>query len=361
MLKTYFKKQFIENSFKFKNQFQIRYEWVSEWPLYYTAWDSAQPKFLPQSANQCVVQDIETGLWRSDPYCSDKRPFVCKISDHRVSGDQTYVSYVCPKFKNSTTGQTEEWINLHKNLKHCHWFSETVAMNWSVIVNIPFLYLIIHSLRSDASKHCHKRDGTLVSIHSRHESELLKPFLQKYGRPLWIGLYQSPGGFYQWEDGSALDFQNWFPGEPTDEKTELCVEMRAQDMTWNDIDCAGRQLQFICEINKIPTNQTLIENKLNNRITTTDPLNTITVRSEETEGQGLKGWSRVVIWLIMIILVVASVLVIVSYLWWEKIIDYLSEKFNHFSNSGTYSTSSGVDSQRSSVNDRNSFHIHDIN
>ena len=36
---------------------------------------------------------------------------------------------------------------------------------------------------------------------------------------LWMGLHRdgANGSFTQWEDGSALEYSNWYPGEPNND------------------------------------------------------------------------------------------------------------------------------------------------
>lgn len=224
--------------------------------------------------------------------------------------------------------------------------------------DLVMLYFLAQTLtffipyRVDASKFCHKRGGYLVSIHSRHESELLKPFLQKSGHPLWIGLYQSPGGFYRWDDGSDLDYQNWFPGEPTDEKQELCVEMRAQDMTWNDIHCSLRELQFVCEINKVLPLLPVIENHIpvENKSLTKE---VVSVPTTVTVDVPLKGWIFGLVWCILIVILIAIFVLLVYYFCSESVSEFLSMSFNNislFSRRRAHNPSPNVrDSQRSSV------------
>ena len=182
---------------------------------------------------------------------------------------------------------------------------------------------------------------------------MLKPFVQKSGRPLWIGLYQSPGGFFRWEDGSDLDYQNWFPGEPTDEKQELCVEMRAQDMTWNDIHCSLRELQFICETNKIIPFSRVIEN--NALIGNKTEIKDVVPVSTKDNGNRVraKGWVIGLIWCLLVVILIAIFVLLVYYFCWESVSDFFNVSFSNISLLSTrraHNQSSNVrDSQRSSV------------
>ena len=53
-----------------------------------------------------------------------------------------------------------------------------------------------------------------------------------------------------WVDGSALQFTNWRPGEPSTRglagNDENCAEVFLSDGKWNDEDCSSKRA-FICE------------------------------------------------------------------------------------------------------------------
>src|SRR5579883_1653948 len=91
--------------------------------------------------------------------------------------------------------------------------------------------------RMDASEYCRKRNGSLLSIHSKHDLELIKRYIEKARKNIWIGLKQSESGDFEWEDGSAMDFSNWRYNEPNHLLIEYCVEMKYFDLKWNDVKC----------------------------------------------------------------------------------------------------------------------------
>lgn len=88
-----------------------------------------------------------------------------------------------------------------------------------------------------------------VSIHSAAENDFVFGLLFHMTSSAWIGLKRSGGGF-AWEDGSALGYTNWEPGEPD---SRDCAVMRgplASESTrgmWADASCTSKYREVICE------------------------------------------------------------------------------------------------------------------
>lgn len=64
---------------------------------------------------------------------------------------------------------------------------------------------------------------------------------------VWMGAKSSsPTGPYKWElSGPTLIYQPWYPGEPTNNAQELCVNLLASGM-WNNVPCMLRYY-FVCK------------------------------------------------------------------------------------------------------------------
>ncbi len=80
----------------------MQYEWLNEWPVYYTSWSSHEPHIRPQIEEQCVNEDRDSGMWTNNPFCDDKRALICKINEQSIPGDDYYVNAYCPQFVNSS-------------------------------------------------------------------------------------------------------------------------------------------------------------------------------------------------------------------------------------------------------------------
>ncbi|PRD33326.1 UNVERIFIED_CONTAM: Macrophage mannose receptor 1 [Trichonephila clavipes] len=98
--------------------------------------------------------------------------------------------------------------------------------------------------------------GTLLSIHSEDEVNMLRNFVKYTQYVVFIGLYRHMkyDEEFVWADGSPVDFTLWNPNEPNNDK-EQCVEMRTETMKWNDVTCYN-QRGYICSIHKILSNST---------------------------------------------------------------------------------------------------------
>ena len=64
--------------------------------------------------------------------------------------------------------------------------------------------------------------------------------------------YTTPEGAHTWSDGTAMNYEAWAPGEPTDpDGSELCVHMYTSGWPglWNDVAC-GVYLDAVCKAEK---------------------------------------------------------------------------------------------------------------
>jgi len=64
----------------------------------------------------------------------------------------------------------------------------------------------------------------------------------------WISLtdFGSTGSWYWDSNGGPLAFSNWRLTEPNNLGTEQCVEIRAADRDWNNINCNNLR-KYVCE------------------------------------------------------------------------------------------------------------------
>jgi len=74
------------------------------------------------------------------------------------------------------------------------------------------------------------------------------------GAAVWLGLTKGLTAGFQWDDGTALQYDNWDLGEPSDSDNGLhqdCVQAAANNGRWNDVDCFS-QNYYLCKTIKHP-------------------------------------------------------------------------------------------------------------
>ena len=163
------------------------FEWTDDWPVYYTNWKTLEPKVLVDSTdlNQCVYMYKQTGNWIATN-CTTLMSYVCKISEVKppvINGNR---SGYCPTIYDNTD-RSLNWVNLHKGMPFCYWFSTEKKG----IKEVTGLYSY-----SDARFHCQRRNGTLVSIHSTLQMKLIANRLSTKVASFssWIGLSRNSSG-----------------------------------------------------------------------------------------------------------------------------------------------------------------------
>ena len=97
---------------------------------------------------------------------------------------------------------------------------------------------------------CKARLGHLVSIHSEREMKFLESdVVQNATSKIWTGGLKSkwPANTWQWNDGSAYDYFNWFITQPDNLESPVCIHMnREYGFKWVDGNCKAK-LPFICK------------------------------------------------------------------------------------------------------------------
>jgi len=130
--------------------------------------------------------------------------------------------------------------------------------DWAVFDDHCYLYMNNSGSRYDdievCRSECSSLGGSLASIHNREENDfvfnLIIPHADDgyYGRT-WLGA-NSADGTYEWDDGTALDYENWNQDEPNS-PSGSCVFLgfdasgRAADK-WTDGACIYFSAIFDC-------------------------------------------------------------------------------------------------------------------
>ncbi len=116
--------------------------------------------------------------------------------------------------------------------------------NWYAVLPLP------STDRESAVAFAAARGGVLASIEDSAEGETIVALTGGMGvwERLWIGLSQSqkgaePAGGWAWDDGTPLNYTNWFPGQPDDSFGEDFAHMfplaNPASGQWNDVDASG--------------------------------------------------------------------------------------------------------------------------
>ncbi|XP_059586337.1 pulmonary surfactant-associated protein A [Alligator mississippiensis] len=81
---------------------------------------------------------------------------------------------------------------------------------------------------------CKNAGGFIASPKNKGENNAILEFVRHFNPYAYLGIKESlnPGEFL-YLDGTELSYTNWYPGEPSDRRTEACAEMYI-DGTWND-------------------------------------------------------------------------------------------------------------------------------
>jgi hypothetical protein len=102
----------------------------------------------------------------------------------------------------------------------------------------------------EAAAYCATQGMTLTSVmNSSDNGSMINGAILLSGTPFWIGLDDiEVEGEFHWDDGSALRFTSWDPGQPDDAGgAQDCVVSGFDVMadTWADVGCDERH-PFVC-------------------------------------------------------------------------------------------------------------------
>lgn len=101
-----------------------------------------------------------------------------------------------------------------------------------------------------AQGYCADYGYTLVTVDDLTENELLLVFLLDYrAATWWIGVNdRATEGVYEWDDGSAYSYSNWYSTSDVDETSDcgMIAQGESPGGQWQTADCA-RTADFICE------------------------------------------------------------------------------------------------------------------
>src|SRR5687767_14515396 len=96
--------------------------WTDKWSVVFYKWSFCND--MEDVGTYCVSQAKSYGKWLSTPYCDDRRPFMCKITDKTPPENEIYESGICPTVANVS------WVNIIKRSKFCYAVKGYPKLNW---------------------------------------------------------------------------------------------------------------------------------------------------------------------------------------------------------------------------------------
>jgi len=170
------------------NMTQI-FQWTDGWPNYYTNWDRVEPIFTNVSQDACVAFNQGNGTWRTI-LCNTQLGYICKTTSKKMPNINGDTSGKCPKLQGNTDSSLS-WVDVDKRSKYCYWFSSDRKSSSYQMTGVQTW--------NDAAFHCRRRNGTLASVHSKHDLLLIDTHFQKVKQinsyyNYWLGLSKQPNG-----------------------------------------------------------------------------------------------------------------------------------------------------------------------
>eukprot|EP01083_Nonionella_stella_P217342 780377_1 len=161
-------------------------------------------------------------------------------------------------------------------------------------VNATYVFHDVRVADTGADQACLDTYGThLASIHSAKDNAeahaLCVPQASDNRQGCWIGLNDFDaeagrlGGLFKWYDGTPLDYQNWYPGEPNDHyyEGEDLAYISNSTGQWNDFRKGA--LRCLCRNPLHPTsNPTTVSPTLNPSTITAHPTKTPSVNPTQS-------------------------------------------------------------------------------
>ncbi|XP_031470280.1 macrophage mannose receptor 1-like [Phasianus colchicus] len=150
----------------------------------------------------CVFMTKLDGKWRDDS-CDNERGYICQTN-----------SLVTAQFNLSATNPSSDFVHYGDS----SYLIVSSEMQWE-----------------EARRNCQEQHAELASILDAYIHSFLWIQIQKYGKPVWIGLNSNiTRSYYKWTDNWKTRFTKWAAEEP--KKKNACVYLDL-DGTWKTASC----------------------------------------------------------------------------------------------------------------------------
>ncbi|XP_073347649.1 macrophage mannose receptor 1-like [Pagrus major] len=201
-----------------------RFVWTNKDTVRYTHWNAEMPG--RQQGCVAMITGHYAGLWDVLP-CSNEEKYICK---HLAEG-----AALTPTPPLATLECPFGWTRMKSSNNCLKIFSERSSFGRTWF---------------EARDFCRTIGGDLASFHSHDDLTVLK---ESHIYNFWIGLRApDPVTGYVWSDGSPVQFQHWYQGEPDNKNhVESCVVLNLFRIdsggSWSDVHCEQSH-QWLCQI-----------------------------------------------------------------------------------------------------------------
>ncbi|XP_077128977.1 lymphocyte antigen 75 [Ranitomeya variabilis] len=195
------------------------WQWSDHSPLNFINWDEGISAFSLIDGSSCGKLNVNSGRFEFFP-CDAALPYVCKKAVNETKSDP--VDY---------------W----------HYSETECAANWTAYNG--FCYMTQEpNAWEEADVSCKNENGSLISLHSLADIELVVTKFQNENENIWSGFQsQSFPSLFKWSDGTEAQFTYWDLKEPLPpfNMTPNCVSFSGQTGRWQVRNCS-EPLKSIC-------------------------------------------------------------------------------------------------------------------
>ncbi|KAM4023825.1 lymphocyte antigen 75 [Anomaloglossus baeobatrachus] len=195
------------------------WQWSDHSPLNFINWDEGISAFSLIDGSSCGKLNVSSGQFDIFP-CDAALPYVCKKGVNETKSDPP-----------------DYW----------HYADTECTANWTAYNGFCYVTQEANTWE-EADQSCKKENGSLISLHSLADIELVVTKFQNENENIWSGFQSlSVPPLFQWSDGTEARFTYWDVKEPLPplNVTLNCVSYSGQTGRWQVRNCS-ETLKSIC-------------------------------------------------------------------------------------------------------------------
>uniref|UniRef100_A0A8C2SYK8 Macrophage mannose receptor 1-like n=1 Tax=Coturnix japonica TaxID=93934 RepID=A0A8C2SYK8_COTJA len=207
---------------------ESKFFWADGSTVSYTNWVEGAPETkqsyfdyyefesLDDNATDCVFMTKLDGKWKDDS-CDNEKGYICQMNS------------LAEQFNSPATNPSPDFVPYGDS---------------------SYLIVLSEMQWEEARKNCQEQHAELASILDAYIHSFLWIQMQKYGKPVWIGLNSNiTRSYYKWTDNWKTRFTKWAAEEP--KKKNACVYLDL-DGTWKTAPCKETYFS-VCKKSNAPT------------------------------------------------------------------------------------------------------------